>query len=916
MSNLKRVISMFLAAAMIFSMSAIMAYADEDTTTNQEAADAVLGSAAAAALASLPNDDVKYADAYKFDYALGVFEMLEDGYWQKNQVTRSEFATVVAKMIKANTDGYPRYDYSPYVDIDRTNFAYPAVCYLTDIGILNGDGNSEFRPNDPILVNEATKMIMCAIGFKDACELNGGYPGGYNKFATIQGIYNNLSFSNTSAMTAMEMAKMVRNALEAKIMDKVIYREDGTTDAMISETKTLLTETYKMENLVGTVEGTYFSYFSANEVGLENEVIIDGVCYQFDTNIDMEAYLGYEVNFYYMEDVSGYRRPYIAYCEPRNGKNTEIDIMAKDIVSLTASEFVYSDANGNERRVQIQPTTEISYNGKPFFELGEESLVIKEGHVKAISHDSASRADAVIIQEQFDGLFERYNKTNYQVVFQDNMTQKIPEVKFDTAYRTRLTLDGSDIKPEDLVRNDAITYMVSKDGEYIRGYVSRTVETGQIARVTSEEYPAGSYKVVTLNGKDYFISPYCAKEIETGFDSDFQISYDGRIVGSKSVTALGGNYGYLIKFAKQTGTFDTGFMVKLLDSTGTIHEYESAMKITTNDGQVKASEISEIDFPGQQVVAFTLNSDGKINTLYKAFDYTASLEDPDDLDFGRYFNGITSYSNGLFKNCAVDDNTLIFRVPYTDRDIDTDYSVITKEDLTQSSYSADIYDIRRGIASVVVLQDRIPTDLDPTANTLIVDYVSTAWDEAEQIRVNEVSGWSNGKEVSLKLDEQASVAARGTSAALNDTSYNKTITELKRGDVIQYNTSAQGYIYSYRVLFNCEKSLKDGVYFDYSVTDDNMNATDTNYNSSASEDLRAVFGVVERNYDQYMLATKNPSDKKWQRSYRTTGINLYIYDVPNNEIIIGEPFDINPGDKVFIRCRNMNAQVDMLVIQE
>lgn len=69
MSNLKRVISMLLAAAMIFSMSAIVAYAEDGTTTNQEAADAVLESAAASALASLPNDDVQYAAAYKFDYA-------------------------------------------------------------------------------------------------------------------------------------------------------------------------------------------------------------------------------------------------------------------------------------------------------------------------------------------------------------------------------------------------------------------------------------------------------------------------------------------------------------------------------------------------------------------------------------------------------------------------------------------------------------------------------------------------------------------------------------------------------------------------------------------------------------------------------------------------------------------------------
>lgn len=909
MSNFKRVISMFLAAAMIFSMSAIMVYADEDTTTNQEAADAVLESAAAATLASLPNDDVKYADAYKFDYALGVFEMLEDGYWQKNQVTRGEFATVVAKMIKANTDGYPRYDYSPYVDIDRTNFAYPAVCYLTDIGILNGDGNSEFRPNDPILVNEATKMIMCAIGFKDACELNGGYPSGYNKFATIQGIYNNLSFSSTSAMTAMEMAKMVRNALEAKIMDKVIYREDGTTDAMISETKTLLTETYKMENLIGTVEGTYFSYFSANEVGLENEVMIDGVCYQFDTKLDMEAYLGYEVNFYYMEDVSGYRRPYIAYCESRNGKNTEIDIMAKDIVSLTASEFVYNDERGNERKVQIQPTTEISYNGKPFFELGQESLAIKEGHVKVISHDSASRADAVIIQEQFDGLFDRYNKTNYQVVFQDNMTQKLPEVKFDTVYRTRLTLDGKDIKPEELVKNDAITFTVSKDGEYIRGYVSRTVESGQISRVTTEEYPAGQFTLVILNDTEYFVSQYCANEISTGFSSDFQITYDGRILGTKSSTSKGGNYGYLIKFGTEGGAFNNSFRVKILDKNGKVAEYVSALKVNTNvDGEIMQRSASDIAnkyasyFEDPQVVVFETNNAGEIRTLYRAADYTKELGDPDDLDFGMYYTGTARYNNNLIANCAINDSTVIFRVPFVDRDRDEDYQIESKETLSNGSYTVDIYDIRNGVSNVIAIKDKEPTKLSDTADTLIVDKFSTAWDEEKQEKVLEVSGWSKGELISLKVDDDVSQVESLT------TTEEKDIKDLVRGDVIQYTTGSNDYLYTYRVLFNYTLRGATDNYFE--ANQDRL----SNYQVS-NDDLYTLFGQVQRSYDYFMVETTNINDKKWFRAYPTTDINLYIYDTEKNEIIIGEPFDIQVEDKVFIRTKNIDQQIDMLVIQ-
>lgn len=909
MSNLKRVISMLLAMAMILSMSAIVAYAEDGTTTNQEAADAVLESAAASALASLPNDDVQYADAYKFDYALGIFEMLDDGYWQKDQVTRGEFATIVAKMIKANTEGYPSYSYSPYIDINASHFAYPAVCYLTDIGILNGDGNSTFRPDDPILVNEATKMVMCAIGFKEACELNGGFPSGYTKFATTQGIYDNLNFSYTSSMTAMQMSQMVRNALEAYIMEKVIYRADGSADAMLSETKTLLSETYKIESLIGTVDGTYFSYFSANEVGLENEVIIDGVCYQFDTKVDMEALLGYEVNFYYMDDVSGYRRPYIVYCEPRNGKNSEIDVMAKDIISLTSSQLVYNDANDKERTIQIEPTTEVSYNGKPYYGLSEESLNIKEGHVKVITHEYSSRAGAVIIQEQFDGLFERYNKTNYQIVFQDNMTQKLPELKFDTVYRTRLTLDGKDITPEELVKNDAITFTVSEDGEYIRGYVSRNVESGQVTKEYTEEYASGTYKVVELNGQQYFISAYCAKDINTGFSSDFQITYDGRIIGTNTSTSNGGNYGYLIKFGTEGGIFDAGFRVKLLDKNGKVAEYVSAQKVNTNvDGEVMQRTASDIAnkysayFEDPQVVVFETNTSGQIRTLYRAEDYTKELGDPDDLDFGMYYSGTARYNNNLIANCAIDDSTVVFRVPFVDRDRDEDYQVETKENLSNGSYTVDIYDIRNGVSNVIAIKDKEPTKLDDTADTLIVDKFSTVWDEEKQEKVLEISGWSNGELTEIKVDDDVSQVESLT------TTEEKAIKDLVRGDVIQYTKGSNDYLYTYRVLFNY--SLRAGSENYFELNQDRQ----SNYQVS-NDKLYTLFGQVQRAYDYFMVETTNLSDKKWFRAYPTTDINLYIYDTEKDEIIIGEPFDIQVGDQVFIRTKYIDQQIDMLVIQ-
>ncbi len=63
------------------------------------------------------------------------------------------------------------------------------------------------------------------------------------------------------------------------------------------------------------------------------------------------------------------------------------------------------------------------------------------------------------------------------------------------------------------------------------------------------------------------------------------------------------------------------------------------------------------------------------------------------------------------------------------------------------------------------------------------------------------------------------------------------------------------------------------------------------------------------------LKDANVADGRFYRAYPTTDVNLYIYDTSKDEITIGEPFDIEPGNQVFIRTKYIDQAIDMLVIQ-
>ena len=195
---------------------------------------------------------------------------------------------------------------------------------------------------------------------------------------------------------------------------------------------------------------------------------------------------------------------------------------------------------------------------------------------------------------------------------------------------------------------------------------------------------------------------------------------------------------------------------------------------------------------------------------------------------------------------------------------------------------------------------------------MVVDKFATAWDEEKQEKVLEVNGWSKGEYISLKVDDDVSQVdpITPTETMAND---KKDIKDLVRGDVIQYNLGSNGYLYTYRVLFNYTYRTSGGGYFESSTSQ--RDRLGVNNYKITNDKLMTVFGEVRKVFDYFMVESANVADGRFNRAYPTTDVNLYIYDTSKDEITIGEPFDIEPGNQVFIRTKYIDQAIDMLVIQ-
>ena len=99
----------------------------------------------------------------------------EGNYNLENKLTRAEAVAMVCRMAGIE----PTHDtVSVFSDVEENFWAAGYINAAYKIGIVNGYGDTMFKPNEYVTYTEATKMLVIALGYKIKAESIGGYPHG------------------------------------------------------------------------------------------------------------------------------------------------------------------------------------------------------------------------------------------------------------------------------------------------------------------------------------------------------------------------------------------------------------------------------------------------------------------------------------------------------------------------------------------------------------------------------------------------------------------------------------------------------------------------------------------------------------------------------------------------------------------
>jgi hypothetical protein len=136
------------------------------------AATAVTPVAAFAASTKFPDVPAsgEYADAINNLVGQGILNGFEDGTFKPNDpVLREQAAKILATALKLDTTGTENYP-----DVSTDNWSYKYIVAVTKAGIFGGDENGKFNPFNNLTRQEAAKIIVQAFGFTGSTELTFG----------------------------------------------------------------------------------------------------------------------------------------------------------------------------------------------------------------------------------------------------------------------------------------------------------------------------------------------------------------------------------------------------------------------------------------------------------------------------------------------------------------------------------------------------------------------------------------------------------------------------------------------------------------------------------------------------------------------------------------------------------------------
>ncbi len=722
-------------------------------------------------------------------------------------LNRGELAHIAAKLSKA--PAYTGTDYYFY-DVMEDNEYFADIYALAQMGVLSGDGDGYFRPNDQVSDIEICKVFSVLLGYKEAGEYMS-----YLRIARDAEITDGVTMDGT--VTYGEALAMAFNTLHADMFEPITF---GDTKEYKKNEGYLAIERYhglvKQDGIVKGVQ--YTTLIEPTDVIGEGQLQIGTRIFNWDD----ETLLGKYVVFYSERDGSSTSKD-IDYIYADETRNNYAVIKGEDVIGIEDGQLKYW-VGAKDKGYKLALSPDVIVNGVAYPGYATEDLQPANGTVTLIDNDYDDMYDVIIVENVEYMVYESQDKDN-KILY-----GKYPE---DMAIGGKgqtndivLTGEYGKINLGNLTEGTVLRVFKSKNATgtvKVRMTKLEEVVTGQVTTYDDER--------IIVDGKEYKANKGTVIDETIHLGETVSVYLDGDVA---AVILHASNdayqFAYLLGVRNSGGGFNGELSVRLIDSNYEIREFTApksfyldeikynkvdaamqrlldarAMRAYNDDmtlGTADANgmndkdrmEQGDEDYPYSQAIRFRLNDEGQI-THIDTLIYERDYEQEDSLR--PMENGkseirrlaYASYPNSFYNQAG---SELIFtatsigsalRVLQDERD-KVDYFRNSIIDGYYPIVEAFNVDPLTKVAKYVMVYDTntAANDLRYNPPSIISDIYDTLDEDGESIRKMDVIHPSSSKTVILS-DELYSM-------------------DLAIGDIVQYQTNSKDVVQAVDVLFD------------------------------------------------------------------------------------------------------------------
>ena len=845
--------------------------------------------------------------------SLMYFDPEEPAY--EEEITRGEFASIVAKILGVSQtidedDEQAILAFSSYFrDVDEYTDNAGDINALYNLGLISGNNRRQFLPDDPILYEEAIKILVSALGYNYFAEGKGGFPMGYLMVANEKGVIAGFNGNVGEYLSYGDVAKLVANSLKIDILEQQSFGGDEQYNS--EKGKTLLTEKMKIFSGKGVVTGTYFtkllspnSNLRINEVQIDNNIFIIGEEGLINQPTDL---FGYYVDYYYkLDDIT--EKYLMVHISSIPNRNSTFTLYADWITDF--SNYTYSYRNGisdKEKSISISKSASIIYNGRTHNSYSDSDFKPDMGQVTMLDNNSDGKYDIIFIKSY----------VNYYVSTASNDYKKVIDSESSPAQRI-LDIDENDNEVViNVTKNERpvgfteiktgciISVYESADKKLYNIVICETKVQGVVEEVSTDEF--NEDVVITIGGKARKIATNLEKILRVGDSGEFYLDFAGNISGVNFSIGSSKQFGYLWESGKNKG-IDPSAKFEILTSGGEYKLIDCAEKVifdgyTISNADDIAKNPALFDTTTglfkKQLIAYLLDGKGNI----KMVDTTITNPGGSGIYQGEYDNlrttekanrtyksnvkGFVRVSTGVAGTDALycGNHTVYFEVLPEPTDQSVDYKRLvsareTKDFRSDTSYNCrGYYTINEEQVDVIIRfsESAIMNDKTPA---MLVQRISKGVDVDNEL-VHKITGIQrNAADTGLNVQNESAAAAK--------------IDTLHIGDVILFRTDAVGAIYDFEKIFNIE------------TKDTRPKPT----SSTWLNESRTFYGNITKYKNNILwVSSINPDDGSERlRSYPTASSKVYVFDTATGLSKTSNIGNLQEGQTVFVRVMNENIE--------